>query len=235
MEEPIRIVFILALPTIAIVQHDMMQESVFNPTNGYATAFHVGIGVIDDAVLQARVLIQLTHEVDNLFDSLLSILCGGNDIVGIGIQNLVNLVFDYRRMKLCRTNTHIIYLQTAFYKPFYKHFTKDRPDGFCISDGSFVFFLSLLYIYIISYFFYKINKQYLITALSIKIVGQCLTIYIEDFSYRIMEVNYVERITIRLDEVEKELLQEYAEENDTTVSQVIRRLIKEFLDEKFER
>jgi predicted transcriptional regulator len=45
----------------------------------------------------------------------------------------------------------------------------------------------------------------------------------------------VERITIRLDEVEKELLQEYAEENDTTVSQVIRRLIKEFLDEKFER
>jgi predicted transcriptional regulator len=50
-----------------------------------------------------------------------------------------------------------------------------------------------------------------------------------------MEVNHVERITIRLDEVEKELLQEYAEENDTTVSQVIRRLIKEFLDEKFER
>ncbi len=45
----------------------------------------------------------------------------------------------------------------------------------------------------------------------------------------------MERITIRLDEVEKELLQEYAEENDTTVSQVIRRLIKEFLDEKFER
>ena len=50
-----------------------------------------------------------------------------------------------------------------------------------------------------------------------------------------MEVNHVERITIRLDEVEKELLQEYAEENDTTVSQVIRRLIKEILDEKFER
>ena len=50
-----------------------------------------------------------------------------------------------------------------------------------------------------------------------------------------MEVNYVERITIRLDEIEKELLQEYAEENDTTISQVIRRLIKEFLDEKFER
>lgn len=45
----------------------------------------------------------------------------------------------------------------------------------------------------------------------------------------------MERITIRLDEVEKELLQEYAEENGTTVSQVIRRLIKEFLDEKFER
>jgi len=96
-------------------------------------------------------------------------------------------------------------------------------------------FLSLLYIYIISYFFYKINKQYLIAIPSIKFVGQCLTIYIEDFSYRIMEVSYVERITIRLDEVEKELLQEYAEENDTTISQVIRRLIKEFLDEKFER
>ena len=45
----------------------------------------------------------------------------------------------------------------------------------------------------------------------------------------------MERITIRLDEVEKELLQDYAEENNTTISQVIRRLIKEFLDEKFER
>ena len=45
----------------------------------------------------------------------------------------------------------------------------------------------------------------------------------------------MERITIRLDEVEKELLQDYAEENDTTISQVIRRLIKEVLDEKFER
>ena len=45
----------------------------------------------------------------------------------------------------------------------------------------------------------------------------------------------MERITIRLDDIEKELLQEYAEENDTTVSQVIRRLIKEFLDEKYER
>jgi predicted transcriptional regulator len=45
----------------------------------------------------------------------------------------------------------------------------------------------------------------------------------------------LERITIRLDDIEKELLQEYAEENDTTVSQVIRRLIKEFLDEKYER
>ena len=42
-------------------------------------------------------------------------------------------------------------------------------------------------------------------------------------------------MTIRLDEVEKELLQEYAEENDMTISQIIRRLIKEFLDEKFER
>lgn len=42
-------------------------------------------------------------------------------------------------------------------------------------------------------------------------------------------------MTIRLDEVEKELLQEYAEEHDMTISQIIRRLIKEFLDEKFER
>ncbi len=43
------------------------------------------------------------------------------------------------------------------------------------------------------------------------------------------------RITIRLDEIEKELLQEYAEEQDTTISQIIRRLIKEFLDDKFDR
>ncbi len=50
-----------------------------------------------------------------------------------------------------------------------------------------------------------------------------------------MGVSYLERITIRLDDIEKELLQEYAEENDTTISQVIRRLIKEFLDEKYER
>jgi predicted transcriptional regulator len=43
------------------------------------------------------------------------------------------------------------------------------------------------------------------------------------------------KITIRIDEIEKELLQEYAEERDMTVSQIIRRLIKEFLDEEFER
>lgn len=42
-------------------------------------------------------------------------------------------------------------------------------------------------------------------------------------------------ITIRIDDIEKELLQEYAEDKDTTVSQIIRRLIKEFLDEHFER
>lgn len=42
-------------------------------------------------------------------------------------------------------------------------------------------------------------------------------------------------MTIRLDEVEKELLQEYAEEHDMTISQIIRRLIKEFLDEQYER
>jgi hypothetical protein len=33
-----------------------------------------------------------------------------------------------------------------------------------------------------------------------------------------MEVSCLEKITIRIDEIEKELLQEYAEENDTTVS-----------------
>lgn len=43
------------------------------------------------------------------------------------------------------------------------------------------------------------------------------------------------KITIRIDEIEKELLQEYAEERDMTVSQIIRRLIKEFLDQEFER
>ena len=45
----------------------------------------------------------------------------------------------------------------------------------------------------------------------------------------------MERITIRLDEIEKELLQEYAEDQGTTISQIIRRLIKEFLDEHYER
>ena len=50
-----------------------------------------------------------------------------------------------------------------------------------------------------------------------------------------MEVISLAMMTIRLDEVEKELLQEYAEEHDMTISQIIRRLIKEFLDEKFER
>lgn len=43
------------------------------------------------------------------------------------------------------------------------------------------------------------------------------------------------KITIRIDEIEKELLQEYAEERDMTISQIIRRLIKEFLDDEFER
>lgn len=45
----------------------------------------------------------------------------------------------------------------------------------------------------------------------------------------------MEKISIRLDEVEKELLQESAEEEGVTVSQIIRRLIKEYLDEKYER
>lgn len=45
----------------------------------------------------------------------------------------------------------------------------------------------------------------------------------------------MERITIRIDEIERELLIEYAEENDTTISKIIRSLIKKFLDEQFER
>ena len=45
----------------------------------------------------------------------------------------------------------------------------------------------------------------------------------------------MEKISIRLDEVEKELLQECAEEQGVTISQIIRRLIKEYLDEHFER
>lgn len=39
-------------------------------------------------------------------------------------------------------------------------------------------------------------------------------------------------ITLRVDEIEKQLLQEYAEDNDLTVSQIIRKLIKDFIDEK---
>lgn len=45
----------------------------------------------------------------------------------------------------------------------------------------------------------------------------------------------MEKISIRLDEIEKELLLEYAEDQGVTISQVIRRLIKEFLDEHYER
>ena len=45
----------------------------------------------------------------------------------------------------------------------------------------------------------------------------------------------MERITIRLDEIEKELLQEYAEEKGMTISHVIRHLIKRLLDEHYER
>ena len=39
-------------------------------------------------------------------------------------------------------------------------------------------------------------------------------------------------LTLRIDEIEKQLLQEYAEEHDLTVSQIIRRLIKELLDKE---
>ena len=43
------------------------------------------------------------------------------------------------------------------------------------------------------------------------------------------------KITIRIDDIEKELLEDYAEEYDDTISQVIRRLIKEFLDKEYDR
>jgi predicted transcriptional regulator len=36
-------------------------------------------------------------------------------------------------------------------------------------------------------------------------------------------------ITIRIDETEKEALQQFAQENDLSVSQVVRKAIKEFL------
>ena len=39
-------------------------------------------------------------------------------------------------------------------------------------------------------------------------------------------------ISIRIDESEKEAIQKYAKDNDLTVSQVIRRAIKEFLKEE---
>lgn len=42
-------------------------------------------------------------------------------------------------------------------------------------------------------------------------------------------------ITIKIDDIEKQLLQEYAEDNDLTISQVIRRLIKKLLDDHYER
>ena len=45
----------------------------------------------------------------------------------------------------------------------------------------------------------------------------------------------VTSITIKIDDIEKQLLQEYAEDNDLTISQVVRRLIKDLLDEKFDR
>ena len=36
-------------------------------------------------------------------------------------------------------------------------------------------------------------------------------------------------ISIRIEEIEKEALQEFAQENDLSVSQVVRKAIKEFL------
>ena len=37
------------------------------------------------------------------------------------------------------------------------------------------------------------------------------------------------QLTIRLDEAERDALREYAEENATTMSQVVRKMIKDFL------
>lgn len=39
-------------------------------------------------------------------------------------------------------------------------------------------------------------------------------------------------ISIRIDEKEKELLNKYADENDLSMSQVVRKAIKEFLKDK---
>ncbi|MBE6148158.1 MAG: CopG family transcriptional regulator [Firmicutes bacterium] len=39
-------------------------------------------------------------------------------------------------------------------------------------------------------------------------------------------------ISIRIDEKEKELLNEYADKNDLSMSQVVRKAIKEFLKDK---
>lgn len=40
------------------------------------------------------------------------------------------------------------------------------------------------------------------------------------------------QITIRVEDAEKEALQNYAKENDLSVSQVIRKAIKEFMNKK---
>lgn len=40
------------------------------------------------------------------------------------------------------------------------------------------------------------------------------------------------QITIRVEDVEKEALQTYAKENDLSVSQVIRKAIKEFMNKQ---
>jgi hypothetical protein len=96
----------------------MMKESVFNPTNGHGTALFVRMSIVNNTILQTRVLIQLAHEVDNFLNCLLGILFGGNDILGIGIQNLINLVFNDGRVELNRTNAHVIYLQSRFFQPF---------------------------------------------------------------------------------------------------------------------
>ena len=43
------------------------------------------------------------------------------------------------------------------------------------------------------------------------------------------EVIVLTQLTIRLDETERDALREYAEDNATTMSQVVRKMIKDFL------
>lgn len=57
-----------------------------------------------------------------------------------------------------------------------------------------------------------------------------MTMYYEQFSYSIERlVNDLTTISIRLSEEEKKALQKFAKEHDLTISQVVRRAIKDLL------